>query len=243
MIPVALLSLLFAQSFEVATVKPSDPDSLGRFIRMQSAHQFQAKNHVVKTLIAAAYNLNPKTISGGPDWVESDKFDILAETPGDTKPGLDQQMAMLRKLLSERFKLQFHREKKEFSIYSLTVAKGGPKLKASESETAPLIFVVFPTGVRLPAKGASMAELASVMQRAVLDRPVVDNTGLTGRFDFDFEFVPDDSQFGGQLPHPADSPMASLFTAIQQQLGLRLEATRGMVEAMVIDHVERPGEN
>src|ERR1700681_4418444 len=100
-----LCSLLLAQSFEVATIKPGDPDvRAGRFIRMQSTHQFQARNHALRTLIAAAYNLSPKAISGGPAWVDSEKFDIIAETPGDTRPNLDQQMAMLRKLLEDRFK-------------------------------------------------------------------------------------------------------------------------------------------
>jgi uncharacterized protein (TIGR03435 family) len=241
--------------FEVATVKPTPPDwTGGRFIRMLNADRFVARNHALKTLIAAAYNLSPKEISGGPEWVDSDRYDILAKTPGEVRPDLDEQMSMLRQLLADRFKLAFHREQKEMSIYSLTVAKSGPKLKesvntpdTSPAGPPPLIFVLSPHSARLPGRDATLGELASVMQRALLDRPVVDRTGLTGRYDFDLEFTPDESQFGGALGKPGepsdnDAP-PGLFTAIQQQLGLRLEATKGPVDLLVIDHVERPSAN
>src|SRR5215469_10139211 len=117
-------------AFEVATVKPSAPDARdGRWIRMQSADRFQAHNHAVRTLIAAAYDLSPQAISGGPPWVDSDHWDIIAKTPGEIRPNLEEQMSMLRALLNDRFHLKFHREPREFSIYTLTVAKGGPQLK------------------------------------------------------------------------------------------------------------------
>jgi uncharacterized protein (TIGR03435 family) len=96
---------------------------------MQSAHRFYVKNYSLKSLVGAAYNLTPRAISGGPAWAGSDHYDILAGTPGEVQPTLDEQMSMLRKLLGDRFKLTFHREQKEFSIYALTVAKNGPKLK------------------------------------------------------------------------------------------------------------------
>ena len=241
-------------AFEVATIKLTPFDwSGGRFIRMQTAHRFVARNHALKTLIAAAYNLTPRAISGAPGWVDSDHYDILAEAPGEVRPNLDEQMAMLRKLLSDRFNLTFHREQKEFSIYALTLAKNGPKLKestispdASPEGPPPLIFVVSPQSLHLPGRNATMAELASVFQRAALDRPVIDKTGLSGRYDFDLEFTPDESQFGGAFgkrPGNDDSAKPGLFAAIQQQLGLRLEATRGPVEALVVDHVERPSDN
>ena len=154
---------------------------------------------------------------------------------------------MLRKLLAERFSLSFHREPKELSIYTLTVAKNGPKLKegtAPAEEQQPLAIVIGPNGVLLPAKNATIGEFASVMQRAALDRPVVDRTKLTGRYDFKLAWTPNESQFGGMLPPASpDAPEPDLFTAIQQQMGLKLEATRGPVEAMVIDRVSRPTEN
>jgi uncharacterized protein (TIGR03435 family) len=239
------------EAFEVATVKPTGPDPKGRYIRMQSVHQFEAKNHALKTLIAAAYNLSPQAISGGPAWVESDHYDILAKTPNEARPNLDEQMSMLRKLLAERFKLTFHREQKELSIYALTVAKKGSKLQESTASAEPhpegpppLVFVISPQAVRLPARSASIAELASVLQRAALDRPVVDRTGLSARYDFDLEWAPDETQFGGVLGKgPDDSVKPDLFAALQQQLGLKLEAIRGPVDALVIDHAERPSEN
>ena len=251
---------IFAQSpatrpafdaFEVAAIKPTGPDPNGRYIRMQTAQHFVARNHALKTLLAAAYNLNPRAISGGPAWVDSDHYDILAKTPGAVRPTLDEQMSMLRKLLADRFQLTFHREQKELSIYALTVARKGSLLKestltpdASPVGPPPLIFVLSPQGVSLPGRYATMAELASVMQRAALDRPVVDKTGLTGRYDFNLEWVPDETQFGGQGPREnPESTRPDLFAALQQQLGLRLEATRGPVEVLVIDQVSRPSEN
>jgi uncharacterized protein (TIGR03435 family) len=119
-------------SFEVATIKPTPPDwTGGRFFRMQTANQFVARGYALRVLISAAYNLNPKAVSGGPAWIDSERYDILARTPGEVRPNLDQQMRMLRKLLADRFNLSFHREKKGMSIYALTVAKNGPKLRKS----------------------------------------------------------------------------------------------------------------
>lgn len=236
--------------FEVASIKPTPPGPGGRWIRMQTTHEFAAKNHALKTLVAAAYNLSPSAISGGPAWVDSDHYDILAKAPGDVRPNLEEQMSMLRKLLRERFQLTFHREAKELRVYALTIAKGGPKLKesaaspdASPEGPPPLIFVVSPELVRLPGRNATIAELASVLQRAALDYPVLDRTGLSARYDFDLEFTPDETVFGGALGRGIDdSSRPGLFAALAQQLGLKMEATRGPIEALVIDHVERPSE-
>jgi uncharacterized protein (TIGR03435 family) len=242
-------------AFEVARIKPTDPNAVnaGRFIRMESAHRFQVKSYTVNGLIAAAYNLNPRAISGGAPWTQSDRYEIIAQTPGDLRPTFDDQMTMLRRLLTDRFSLALHREKKEFSIYELTVSKGGPKLRASSAppdEPNNLTSTVFPAAsggidhVFLPARNVTVAQFAGILQRAILDKPVVDSTGLTGRYDFDLEWTPDESQFGGQLPvGPPDSAKPSLFAAMQQQLGLRLEATRGPIETLVIDRVERPSDN
>ncbi len=218
-------------------------------MRMLTAHQFEARGYQLRVLLAAAYNLTPQAISGGPAWIDSDLYDILAAAPGQIRPTLEEQMAMLRKLLSERFNLVFHREEKEFSIYALTVAKGGPKLMPSTPVTTPegappLVFRLAPDRARLPARDATMAELAWVMQRAAVDRPVVDKTGLPGRYDFELEWTPDETQFGGNVPtgNP-EPPKPDLFAALQQQLGLRLEATKGLVETLVVDQVQRPSEN
>lgn len=235
-------------AFEVATIKPATSDAkANRYIIMQGTHRFIEKYYTLKLLIAAAYDLNPRAISGGHGWVESDHFDILAITPGDVRPTHDEQMAMLRNLLSDRFKLTFHREQKTFSIYELELASGGPKLKPS---TAPpddppaLISIVYPQRIVLPARNATMNDLTSLLQRAVLDRPVVNKTGLSGRYDFDLTWAPDETQFGGDVPvASADAPSPPLFTAMQEQLGLRLEATRGPIDALVIDTAEHPSAN
>jgi uncharacterized protein (TIGR03435 family) len=218
---------------------------------MQSANRFYAKNHTLKTLIQAAYNLTPRAVSGGPSWVDSDRYEILAQSPGNVRPTLDEQMSMLRKLLADRFHLTFHRDEKEFSIYALGVAKNGLKLKESTVDPdappegpPPLVFVLSPESVRLPGRSATMAEVASVFQRAALDRPVVDRTGLSGRYDFDLEFTPDESLFGGLgLKGTPESTRPDLFAAMQQQLGLKLEATKGLIDTLVIDQAERPSDN
>jgi uncharacterized protein (TIGR03435 family) len=242
---------LLAQSppaFEVATIKPADPDSRGRYITMQSAHQFLARNHTVRTLIMAAYNLHERAVAGGPVWADTERFEITAITPGEGRPTQDQQMAMLRQLLTDRFHLTFHREPKELSVYAIVPAKTGPKLAATTTtpEKAGVLAIhMFPDHAEFPARNARVLDLASVLQRAALDRPVIDRTGLTGRYDYDLAWTPDESQFGGfRAAEPTNgSPKPDLFAAIQQQLGLRLEATKAPVDVIVIDHVDHPSAN
>jgi uncharacterized protein (TIGR03435 family) len=243
------------EAFDVATIRPTAPEEFdgGRFMRMQSAHRFQAKNVSVSGLISAAYDLNPEMISGGPAWLEKDRYDLTAAAPGELRPSYDDQMRMLRKLLNDRFNLKFHRAQKEFAIYEVTVAKSGSKLKltsAQPDEPSNVTSTLRPAAsggidyVLLPARNITIPQLASVLQRAILDRPVVDNTGLAGRYDFDLEWTPDGSQFGGQLPPgPPDSGKPGLFTALREQLGLKIEATRGPIETLVIDRIERPSDN
>jgi uncharacterized protein (TIGR03435 family) len=235
-------------AFEVATIKPTPPDAkAGRYITMQGTNRFVVRYYTLKLLVAAAYDVSPKVISGGPAWVDSDHYDVLAVTPGTERPTHDEQMAMLRTLLADRFKLNTHREGREFSIYLLEVAKGGPKLKLSTApagDPAQLISTVYPGRIHLPARNATMGEFASLLQRALLDRPVVNKTGLNGRYDFDLDWAPDETQFGGEIPvAPADAPSPPFFTAIEQQIGLRIEATRGIVQALIIDGAERPSAN
>jgi len=254
----AALALLCAQSsttrpafdsFEVATIKPTPSEwNAGRFFRMQTANQFAARNYTLRVLISAAYNLNPKAISGGPAWVDSDRYDIVARTPGEVRPNMDEQLAMLRKLLADRFNLTFHREKKEMPIYVLTVAKNGPKLTESQpvqnpEGPPPLVFVLAPDVVKVPARSATTTEFTYILQRSAFDRPVLDKTGLTARYDFDLEFAPDESLFGGLLKAPADATRPGIFAALQEQLGLKLESTKGPVDAIVIDRIDRPSEN
>ena len=231
-------------AFEVATIKLVDPgQEAGRFFKMDGAHRWIATNFTLKNLIALAYDLNPRTISGGPGWIESEHFNIEAVTPGDVTPTRLEQMRMLRALLVERFGMKFHREEKEFAIYELTVAKGGAKLKAAAHPDDPpyLVGVVYPGKIEVPATGVTMDDFVAMLQRATLDRPTVNKTGLEGKYDFTLDWAPDESQYGGEIPRaPDDAPQPPLFTAVQEQLGLKLEAKRGDVNAMVIDQVEKP---
>lgn len=235
------------EAFEVATIKPTSPDWRGgRFIRMTGPLQFTATNYTLRVLIAAAYNLNTQAVLGGPSWIDSDAYDIVAIAPGDVRPNLDQQMSMLRGLLNERFKLVLHREERELPVYILSVAKNGPKLRPSEApsdEDPVVVSRIFPDRVELPVRNASMGQVIAVMQRSIFDRPILDRTGIRGRYDFDLEWAPDESQFDGQLRGPFDSSKPSFYTAIQEQVGLKLETAKGPVLALVIDKVERPSEN
>ena len=232
------------EAFDVATVKPVDADAhSGRFFRMEGPHRWKATNFTLQALIALAYDLNPRTISGGPSWISTQRFVIEAVTPGDVTPARPEQMQMLRALLVERFGLKFHRQDKEFAIYSLEVAKGGPKLKpaAKPDEQPQLIGVVYPGHMEVPARGVTMDDFVAMLQRATLDRPTLNRTGLTGKYDFNLVWAQDETQYGGEVPKaPDDAQSPPLFTAMREQLGLQLVPTRGMVSTLVVDAAERP---
>jgi uncharacterized protein (TIGR03435 family) len=235
-------------AFEVATIKLVKlEDRSGSYIKMDGDHRYIEKDHSLKMMIAAAYNLNPHAILGGPSWIESDHYDIVAVTPGEVRPTRDEQMTMLRALLTDRFQLTFHREPKEFSIYELEEAKSGPKIQPSTlPPDAPpaVITTVYSDKLVMPARNVSMDDFTAVLQRAVLDRPVVDKTGLTGRYDFDLTWAPDETQFGGGVGKAKeDAEALPFFKAVQEQLGLHLKATRGPVQALVVDKAEKPSEN
>ena len=233
--------------FEVATIRPSNPDTPGKIFTVRG-RQVITINTTLNDLIGFAYRLHAAQVTGAPDWADSAKFDITGQPESPGQPNERQLRAMIQKLLEDRFMLTVHRDKKELSVYALTVTKEGPKLTKNESNPNGLPSLMFKGPGVLPALNAGMAELASVLQAAVLDRPVVDRTALPGRFDFTLTWTPDESQFRGmgvRVPAPSTDPNAppSLFTAIQEQLGLRLESTKAAVEVLVIDRVERPSEN
>jgi uncharacterized protein (TIGR03435 family) len=233
--------------FEVATIKPSNPDTQGRGFRVRG-REFSTINTTLSSLLTFAYGLHPKQIVGAPAWVDTDKFDITAQPDQPGRPNDKQWKAMLQKLLTERFQLTFHHDKKELSVYALEVAKSGSKLVKSQGDPNGLPSMFFRGLGNLPAANATMQDFAGLLQSAVLDRPVVDQTGLTGRFDFTLNWTPDESQFVGmgiKVPPPSDKPDAppGLFTAVQEQLGLKLEATKAPVDVIVIDKVEKPSAN
>jgi uncharacterized protein (TIGR03435 family) len=233
--------------FEVATIKRSDPNGR-RLYSIGNGTEVTAVGVTVNDLIVFAYGVHARQISGAPAWVESDKFDIRGKPEGG-RPNPTQFKMMLQKLLADRFKLAFHRDKKQLTVYALTVGKNGPKLTRSES-ASPIPNLVPRGPGNLPARNVTMEEFAGNLQGAVLDRPVVDQTGLKGRFDFQLQWTPDETQFAstrgpGEPPKPPEGAetQRDLFTAIQQQLGLKLESTKVQMGVLVIDKVEKPSEN
>ncbi len=234
-------------SFEVATIKPTKPDERGKAF-IVDGRRFRIINQDLSEIMAFSYDVQAKQIIGLPPWAETDKYDIDAQPDGEGAPNEKQWKDMLQKLLADRYKLTLHRDKKELSVYVLGVAKSGPKLTKSEGDPNGLPGLFFQGLGILNVRNATMANFTGLMQEAVLDRPVVDQTGLKGRFDFTLKWTPDDSQFGGmaaKLPPPTDTANVQppLYTAIQEQMGLKLDATRAPAEVLVIDHVEKPSAN
>ena len=233
--------------FEVATIKPSKPEGQGKGFLVRG-RQFSTLHTSLSDLITFAYGVHARQITGGPAWIETEKYDLAAKPDGEGQPNDKQWKMMLQKLLADRFQLAFHRDKKELAVYAIVIAKNGPKLAKSEGDPNGLPGLFFRGLGVLPARNATIADFAGTMQSAVLDRPVVDQTGLPGRYDFTLTWTPDEFQFGGlgiKVPPPADNADAppDLFTAIQQQLGLKLESTKTPAEILVIDRAERPSEN
>ena len=234
-------------AFEVATIKPSNPDAPGKGFTVRG-RQFATFNTTLNDLITFAYGLHAKQIEGGPDWLGKDKYDITAKPDGEGQPNDKQWRVMLQKLLADRFQLKFNRQKKDLPVYAIVIAKSGSKLTKSEGDPNGLPGLFFRGLGDLPARNANMADFAGLLQGAVLDRPVVDQTGLSGRFDFTLKWTPDESQFTGMgvhVPAATDNPDAppDLFTAIQEQLGLKLESTKAPVDVLVIDNVQKPSSN
>ena len=211
-------------------------------------------NVTAKALIATAYNIKGDQISGGPDWVGSAGFDIQAKVTSFDPPDShqltkDQRSQMLQSLLADRFKLAIHYETKEAPVYELTIAKGGPKLhEAKPGDTYPngpkgpdgishAGMIMFNGPGQFTAQAVPTSNIADFLA-PTLHQQVIDKTGLTGKYDFTLQFTPDNI--------PADSPNAdgpTIFTAVQEQLGLKLESTKGPVKTLVIDHIDPPSDN
>jgi uncharacterized protein (TIGR03435 family) len=235
--------------FDVATIKLSNPATPGRQF-MAKGHQFITINTTLNDLITFAYGLNIRQIVGGPAWLGSEKYDLDGKSEGAGQPSDAQWKLMIQKLLADRFKLRYYHESRELPVYVLSVGKSGAKLKPSEADPGALPGIGFRGFGNMPVSNATMADFAAMMQGSVLDRPMIDRTGLKGRYDFVLKWTPDDSQFIGMRPPGAALPgndaagaPPSLFTAIQEQLGLKVESMKAPVEVFVIDHVEMPSPN
>jgi uncharacterized protein (TIGR03435 family) len=264
-------------SFEVASIKPNHSGDLMTRVNAPKG-RFVATNMTAKTLIAWAYAgislpLRDDQLSGGPSWISSERYDIDAKLDDSQVEALEklppeQRILQIRlgvqSLLADRFKLVVRDETKEIPVYALVIAKNGPKLQeAKPGDTYPNGIkgpdgrshpgVMWMEGGKLTGQALPMASLAMILSHQ-LGRPVLDRTGLTGKYDIALTWTPDQSSAGtfmgtagfkpdAESTPPPESSGPSIFTAIQEQLGLKLESTKGPVDVIVIDHIERPSEN
>ena len=254
----------FAQlSFEVASIKPADPDTRGTFIQFMPGGGLKMSGTTLRNMITFAYDVRDFQVSGGPGWIGNERFDVMAradrtvaEGPDDFAKMTDQQRRTnrdqiaerLRGLLADRFQLLVHQETKDQPIYALVVSKNGAKLKETKIVEGARQGMSMNRG-RLEGMAAPMAMLEQTLSN-VTGRPVVDKTGLTGKYDFVLEWTPDPGAdaraqgFGDGIYEPAPAPGGpTIFTALQEQLGLRLESQKGPIQNIVIDRAEKPSEN
>ncbi len=224
--------------FQVATIKPSRPDEHGPRYDFRG-RRFSVIHASLSDLLKFSYGLQQSQISKAQDWVNSESYDVSAEPDGEGEPSIKQWESMVAKLMADRFALKFHLEKQEQSVYVLTVARTGPKLTRSESDPSAPGGIGFGPPGNFGATNQTMPEVADALGQGVLNRPVVDRTGLTGRFDLRLTWTPD-----GPAPATENSnaPL-DFFTAIQEQLGLKVVSTKAPVDVLVIDRVGRPSAN
>jgi uncharacterized protein (TIGR03435 family) len=255
--------------FEVASIK-RNVSGLSAGFNPQPGGRLTIENVPLRLLIQNAYDVFPFQVSAGPAWIDSDRYDVDAKADGN--PSIPEMIGpMLAAILEDRFKLKVHRETKQLPVYILTVAKGGLKLPAPKAKcgvehdvngrpsppAAPgeppllpcgrVIGGISPSGARLEGRSASVGSLIFILSH-LLSRTIIDKTGFTGTFDMHLEFARDQALPGAPVgPAPGefapDSSKPSIFTALQEQLGLKLESDKGPVEILVIDHVEKPSEN
>jgi uncharacterized protein (TIGR03435 family) len=233
-------------TFDVATIKPSKPDEQRTGLGFRG-DTFQTVGTSLTQLMTMAYEIHATQIVGAPAWFDTEKFDITAKPDIKGTPTRQQMEAMVQKLIEDRFNLTFHHDQKELPVYVLSVAKTGSKLADDGDPSGLPSFGMGALGA-LNVHHSTMSDFVGMMQGMVLDRPVLDKTGLTGRYDFNLNWTPDDSQFGGRganVPPPTDGSNVppNLYTALQEQVGLKLEAAKAHAQVLVIDHVEKPSAN
>jgi uncharacterized protein (TIGR03435 family) len=223
----------YPTQFEVASVRLLEKPAGDGFTRISDpgALTYTAHNVSLEFLIEVAFGVQDYQIQGKPAWMGSTVYDVSAKPDAEKAPTYEQLKPMMQQLLAQRFHLQTHTEEKQMKGYSLVVAKGGERLKPSKSGGAVSAYIM---SNRLQAPGVDAKGLAAMLT-LVLKQPVHDDTGIRRIFDVQMEFAP----MGGQ-----ESSSPSIFTAVQEQLGLKLEPAKVPVQMVVIDHVERaPTEN
>jgi uncharacterized protein (TIGR03435 family) len=225
--------------WEVATVKQGNPDDNNSGFQIKG-RRVVIERKTVEDMLIVGYGMNKRQVEGAPGWMGSERWDVegVPDVPGE--PSLKQLESLVRKILTERFGLTMHMVKREMGVYSITVAKGGPKLEksAGDPDGLPDDSDNENGGQRsMRMTNATMGDFALLM-KFFLDRPVMDQTGLAGRYDFMLKWTFDDSRV------PTDGTAApSLFTAVQEQMGLKIEPVKAMTDVMVIDKLERPSAN
>jgi uncharacterized protein (TIGR03435 family) len=233
-------------TFEVASIKPSKPGGTGGAMKvLPGGQEFVAQNFPIKLMFARLHWVPARQITGGPEWMDNETWDIQAKAdrPGYSREQINE---MLGNLLEDEFKLKFRKDAKEGPVYALTVDKSGLKMKVNQSpEDFEIPIKGGPGGVTVGKRVAIdrlCFQLGSFLQGN--ERPVIDKTGLTGYYDFTLSFMPELPPGFDKDRLPAEMlARPSLFDAVRQQLGLKLEATKGPVEYYVIEHVEKPERN
>lgn len=225
-------------AFEVATIKLTDPNDQNQGFHTRG-HRISIENMPVMNMIMFAYSVHAKQVVDGPAWLNETRYDVDGVPDVAGEPNLPQYQEMVRKLLEERFGLKFKREKREMPIYAIRVAKGGVKIAKTKAASE---LEMDQTGGG-SGSGQTMRYTANTMDNFALgmqyfmNRPVVNQTELAGRYDFTLKWTTDESKVTEADAAPG------LFTAVQEQLGLKLEATNGMAEVLVVEAVERPSAN
>ncbi len=238
-----------ALSFEVASIKANRSGARNSGFKRFVGGQLDATNITLKTLIAFAYDTPQERILQGPAWLDSERYDILAKPDQVTDQPLDRSIFAIKlrtqTLLADRFKLILHKETRQLPIFRLQVDKGGPKHLLPPKGATPDLFT---NGRHVICQAASMAFFAKNFLTGQVGGPVFDETGIQGNFDFSMDWSPDDNAprrpaDAGDERSASDPVEPSLFTALREQLGLKLEAGKGPVEVLVIGHAEKPSEN
>ena len=235
-------------SFDVATIKPNPSGGTRLQGLYPKGRHMMVVNGSLEDVVTFAYGVQVKQLVGLPGWSSNDRYDIDAVPDQPGTPNLQQMRGIFRKLLADRFQLTFHHEKRELAAYVLTVGKTGQKLTPTQLQGPLPGFGASPApgGLTIHLANGTMTDFTDFLQMLVLDKPVVNQTGIAGRYDANVTFLPDQTQFNGNPPKlpTSDVPDApDLFTAIQRQLGLNLVAEKTQVDVLAIDHVEKPSPN
>jgi uncharacterized protein (TIGR03435 family) len=246
--PAARAQAQAADAFEVASVKPGDPAEDRVMMQLTPGGGVRLVNVTLKSMITFAYNVQPAQVTGGPGWIDSDRFEVVAKGPESAGPApspledRDRTQRRLQALLRERFGLVLKKETKEMPGFALMVAKGGAKM--TESASADRRQMRLGGRGEFSAQGISMEQLAAQLGRT-LGRKVVDQTRLAKTYDFTLRWSPQPGEGGPGGPRPADSDSSgpTIFTALQEQLGLRLESQKVQTEMYVVERAEKPSEN